>query len=162
MNSTYDLVVVGGGPAGIIGAATAARFGAKVALVDKSADLGGAGANTGTVPSKTLRETALALSGMKSRELYGVDLSLRRETTVGDFLRHERRVKAGLNASVLQRLEASKADVYVGTGSLTDAQTVSVHQEPGNEGVFLRSTYILIGVRLTAESQLKGPFIAES
>jgi len=144
MNSTYDLVVVGGGPAGIIGAATAARFGAKVALVDKSADLGGAGANTGTVPSKTLRETALALSGMKSRELYGVDLSLRRETTVGDFLRHERHVKAGLNASVLQRLEASKADIYVGTGSLIDAHTVSVHQEPGNEVAFLRSTYILI------------------
>jgi NAD(P) transhydrogenase len=144
MNSTYDLVVIGGGPAGIIGAATAAAFGAKVALVDKSADLGGAGANTGTVPSKTLRETALALSGMKSRELYGVDLSLGRETTVADFLRHERRVKAGLNATVLQRLEASKADVYVGTGSLTDAHTVSIHQEPGNEVLFLRSNYILI------------------
>src|ERR1700704_6630889 len=77
MNSTYDLVVIGGGPAGIIGAATAAALGAKVALVDKDADLGGAGANTGTVPSKTLRETALAFSGTKSRELHGVDLSLR-------------------------------------------------------------------------------------
>ena len=60
MNSTYAGVVIGGGPAGIIGAATAAALGANVALVDKSADLGGAGANTGTVPSKTLRETALA------------------------------------------------------------------------------------------------------
>ena len=144
MNSTYDLVVIGGGPAGIIAAVTAAAFGAKVALVDKSADLGGAGANTGTVPSKTLRETALALSGMKSRELYGIDLSLRRQTTVADFLRHERRVKAGLNDAILQRLEASKADVYVGTGSLTDAHTVSVRQGPGNEVVFLRTTYILV------------------
>src|SRR5215467_3204847 len=126
MNSTYDLVVIGGGPAGIIGAATAAALGAKVALVDRSADLGGAGTNTGTVPSKTLRETALALSGTKSRELYGVDLSLRRATTVADFLRHERRVKAGFNASVLQRLEASKADICTGSGALIDAHTVVV------------------------------------
>jgi len=63
----YDLVVIGGGPAGIIGAATAATLGHTVALVDSHSDLGGAGANTGTVPSKTLREThwlcrALALA----------------------------------------------------------------------------------------------------
>jgi NAD(P) transhydrogenase len=144
MNSTYDVIAIGGGPAGIIGATTAAALGAKVALVDLSADLGGAGANTGTVPSKTLRETALALSGTRSRELYGVDLSLRRETTVADFLRHERRVKAGLNASVLQRLETSGADVYVGTGSFTDAHAVAVHRERENEVALLRATYILI------------------
>ena len=53
--------------------------------------------NTGTVPSKTLRETALALSGLRSRNPHGVDLSLRREATVADFLRHERNVKTGLN-----------------------------------------------------------------
>jgi NAD(P) transhydrogenase len=73
----YDLVVIGGGPAGIIGTATAANQGYNVALIDSQAGLGGAGTNTGTVPSKTLRETALALSGMRSRDLYGVDLSLR-------------------------------------------------------------------------------------
>jgi NAD(P) transhydrogenase len=89
----FDLVVIGGGPAGIVGATTAAGFGKTVAVVDSHNELGGAGANTGTVPSKTLRETALALSGMRSRNLYGVDLSLRREATVADFLRHERNVK---------------------------------------------------------------------
>jgi DNA sulfur modification protein DndE len=87
---TYDLVVIGGGPAGVLGAATAAVFGKRVALIDSRPELGGAGVNTGTVPSKTLRETALALSGMKSRQLYGVDLSLRREATVADFMRRER------------------------------------------------------------------------
>ena len=55
----YDLVVIGAGPAGIVGAATAAALGRTVALVDSHAELGGAGVNTGTVPSKTLRETAL-------------------------------------------------------------------------------------------------------
>jgi NAD(P) transhydrogenase len=56
----FDLIVVGGGPAGIVGATTAAAFGKTVAVVDSHHELGGAGANTGTVPSKTLRETALA------------------------------------------------------------------------------------------------------
>jgi len=70
----YDLVVIGGGPAGVIGARTATVLGKTVALVDSHHELGGAGINTGTVPSKTLRETALALSGMRSRNLYGVDL----------------------------------------------------------------------------------------
>jgi pyruvate/2-oxoglutarate dehydrogenase complex dihydrolipoamide dehydrogenase (E3) component len=82
MQSVYDLAVIGAGPAGIVGATTAASMGARVALIDRYGDLGGAGANTGTVPSKTLRETALALSGIGSRDLYGVDLSLRREATV--------------------------------------------------------------------------------
>lgn len=67
---TYDLVVLGGGPAGIAGAATAAALGKSVALIDRHRELGGAGINTGTVPSKTLRETALTLSA-RSRKLYG-------------------------------------------------------------------------------------------
>ena len=53
---TYDLVVIGGGPAGLIGAATAAAVGRTVALVNSQKELGGAGINTGTLPSKTLRE----------------------------------------------------------------------------------------------------------
>ncbi len=51
------------------------------------------GINTGTIPSKTLRETALVLSGGRSRKLFGVDLSLRREATVADFMCHEKKVK---------------------------------------------------------------------
>src|ERR1700686_959584 len=95
----FDLIVIGGGPAGMVGATTASALGKTVAVVDSHHELGGAGANTGTVPSKTLRETALALSGMKSRNLYGVDLSLRREVTVADFLGHEEHVKDAFHAS---------------------------------------------------------------
>src|ERR1700736_2227126 len=89
MHNVYDLAVIGAGPAGIVGATTPASLGARVVLFDRYGDLGGAGANTGTVPSKTLRETALALSGIGSRDLYGVDLSLRREATVADLMRRE-------------------------------------------------------------------------
>lgn len=85
---TYDLVVIGGGPAGTSGANIAAAAGKKVALIEMAAELGGAGINTGTIPSKTLRESALALSGWRSRRLFGVDLSLRREATVADLMYH--------------------------------------------------------------------------
>src|SRR6202790_1708424 len=117
----FDLIVIGGGPAGIVGATTAAALGKSVAVVDNHPELGGAGANTGPVPRKTLRETALAFSGMRSCNLYGVDLSLRREATVVDFLRHERNVKTGLNHVLSQRVEASHTAVHCGSASFEDA-----------------------------------------
>ena len=113
-------------------------------MVDNHAELGGAGVNTGTVPSKTLRETALALSGMRSRNLYGVDLSLRREASVADFLRHEQNVKTGLNTLLSERLAASEADVYRGTGTFVDAHTVRVLPAPAGDEVCLQAERILI------------------
>src|ERR1700742_459176 len=113
----YDLVIIGGGPAGIIAARSAGNNHKSVALIDCHRELGGAGINTGTVPSKTLRETALALSGLKSRQLYGVDLSLRREVTISDFLGHEQHVRAGFNVLISEQLQSRKADVFYGTGS---------------------------------------------
>src|ERR1700683_3725832 len=107
----YDLVIIGGGPAGLIAAITATDNHKTVALVDCHRELGGAGINTGTVPSKTLRETALALSGLQSRNLYGVDLSLRREVTISDFLGHEEHVKDAFHESITQRLLMLKATI---------------------------------------------------
>jgi NAD(P) transhydrogenase len=80
------------------------------------------------VPSKTLRETALALSGLRSRNLYGVDLSLRREVTVADFLGHEQHVKEAFHASITERLKTLNAEIFRGTGSFVDAHTVRVEQ----------------------------------
>jgi NAD(P) transhydrogenase len=150
---TYDLIVIGGGPAGITAATAASRFGKGVALVDCNREIGGAGINTGTVPSKTLRETALALSGLKSRNLYGVDLSIRREVTVADFLGHEEHVKDAFHASITQRLEMLMATVYYGTAAFLDANTIQVdlgskdlEQDPSPTGaaIQLRGEKILI------------------
>jgi NAD(P) transhydrogenase len=150
---TYDLVVMGGGPAGITAAMVASILGKSVALVDSHQEVGGAGINTGTVPSKTLRETALALSGLKSRNLYGVDLSLRREVTVADFLGHEERVKDAFRAGITHRLEVLKATTYYGTSTFLDAHTIQVNlgsedrekdpSAPGGE-IKLRGEKILI------------------
>jgi NAD(P) transhydrogenase len=128
----YDLVVIGGGPAGITAATAASTIHKTVALVDRQQEIGGAGINTGTVPSKTLRETALALSGLKSRNLYGVDLSLRREVTVADFLGHEEHVKDAFHKSITQRLQLLKATIYCGTATFLDAHTVEVRLGPEN------------------------------
>jgi NAD(P) transhydrogenase len=147
----YDLIIIGGGPAGLVGAATATDRDKTVALVDSHHALGGAGINTGTVPSKTLRETALALSGLQSRNLYGVDLSLRREVTISDFLGHEQNVKAIFNQAFLKQLESEKAAVFFGTASFVDPHTVSVVPLPAQDGgaspsepVLLRGESILI------------------
>src|ERR1051325_1149105 len=72
----YDLVVIGGGPAGEKGAAQAAYYGKRVAIIEKELAPGGAAVHTGTLPSKTLRETALYLSGYRRAELYGLKVSL--------------------------------------------------------------------------------------
>ena len=82
----YDLIVIGSGPAGEKGSAQAAYFGKRVALIEREDALGGAACNTGTLPSKTLRETAVTLSAFRSRDLYGIDLSLRRQVTVQDLM----------------------------------------------------------------------------
>ncbi len=88
----FDLVVIGAGPAGEKGAAQAAYFGKKVCVIERAPKPGGAAVNTGTIPSKTLRETALYFSGLRQRGLYGVDLRVKHNITVGDFMHRERAV----------------------------------------------------------------------
>ncbi len=88
----YDLVVIGSGPAGEKAAVHAAYHGYKVALVEKAPQLGGAGVNTGTLPSKTLKETALYISGGEEKGLYGVERKLSHDPRAADFLFRERYV----------------------------------------------------------------------
>jgi NAD(P) transhydrogenase len=125
----YDLVVIGSGPAGEKGAVQAAYFGKKVALIEKQPVLGGAAANTGTLSSKTLRETALFLSGYHKRELYGVQLTLKEKVTVRDFLARERLIKETERARIQNNLRRHNVTLYVGTASLLDPHTIAVKPE---------------------------------
>jgi len=145
MQNVYDLAVIGAGPAGIVGATTAASLGARVVLIDRYGDLGGAGANTGTVPSKTLRETALSLSGIRSRDLYGVDLSLRREATVADLMRREHAVKEALNRTLAQIVEASSVELIVGDARFEDAHTIAIRSDATSSLVHAERTLISTG-----------------
>ncbi|MCE9554027.1 MAG: Si-specific NAD(P)(+) transhydrogenase [Planctomycetes bacterium] len=140
---SFDLVVIGGGPAGTSGANVAAISGKRVALVEKSRTIGGAGINTGTMPSKTLRETALALSGWRSRKLFGVDLSLRREATVADFMRHEHRVSTTERRRMEDRLGANRVTRVHGDASFLDPHTIRVVLPDGGQRL-LRGETVLI------------------
>ncbi|MBN8248649.1 MAG: Si-specific NAD(P)(+) transhydrogenase [Verrucomicrobia bacterium] len=125
-DSAYDFVVVGAGPAGATGALAAALLGRRVALIERCPEIGGAGINTGTLPSKTLRETALALSGLKARQLYGVDLSLRREATIQDFMYHERKVTATERSRIMNQLRQVGVTVVHGNARFEDPHTLAV------------------------------------
>ncbi len=122
----FDLIVLGSGPAGEKGAAQAAYFGKKVALVEREKVYGGAAANTGTLPSKTLRETAVQLSGFRARGLYGVDLSMRRDANVQDFLQRERQVKEAERTRISHNLARHQVETFSGCGSFVDANTIKV------------------------------------
>ncbi|HUD70762.1 MAG TPA: Si-specific NAD(P)(+) transhydrogenase [Dongiaceae bacterium] len=160
----YDLLVIGGGPAGEKGALTAAYFGKRVALIEKSPLLGGAVANTGTLPSKTLRETALALSGVRARDLYGVDLSLRRTATVADFMRHEQRVAAIERVRVLDYLSRARVEVIRGCATFADPHTLEVQTTTGPKRFAADTILIATGSspRRPGEFAFEDPRIADS
>jgi NAD(P) transhydrogenase len=82
----YDLVVIGAGPAGEKGAAQAAYFGKRVAILEREDEPGGAAVHTGTLPSKTLRETALFLSGYRQMDLYGVTVEVEPHLAVAKLI----------------------------------------------------------------------------
>lgn len=123
--AAYDLIVIGSGPAGEKGAAQAAYFGKKVALVERASRLGGTVANTG-VPGKAMRETALYLSGLRGRDLHGIRLSYDGTITVGAFMHRGRVVREALNEWVGSNLDRHHVDVHRGVASFVDAHTVQV------------------------------------
>ena len=143
IHENYDLIVIGSGPAGEKGAAQAAYFGKKVAIIEKQQHPGGAAANTGTLPSKTRRETSLTLSGFRKRNLYGVDISLQREATVQDFMYHAQSVTDKERNRINNNIDRHKIDMYQGTASLFDKNTVKILNNEGKE-IFLAGEVILI------------------
>jgi NAD(P) transhydrogenase len=122
----FDLIVIGSGPAGEKGAAQAAYFGKRVCLVEKAPKPGGAAVNTGTIPSKTLRETALAFSGLRQKGLYGVDFHVKSNITIADFMYRERAVVEANWQLINENFERHKITVQQGTAKIVDGHTVEV------------------------------------
>ena len=122
----FDLIVIGSGPAGEKGAAQAAYFGKRVCLIERAPKPGGAAVNTGTIPSKTLRETALYFSGLRQRGLYGVDLTVKQNITIGDFMHRERAVIESEWALIAENIEKNGIYTIQGSARLVDATTVEI------------------------------------
>mgnify|MGYP000403929215 CR=1 FL=1 len=153
----YDLVVIGSGPAGEKGAAQAAYFGRRVALVEKEAVLGGTAVNSGALPSKTLRETAMFLLAYRLRGLFGVNVSLKDQVTMRDFLYQERLVQQGERHRIMENLRRHKVDVYRGAASFADTQTVLVRPKRTPE-IRLRARQILVATGSLPYHPVELPF----
>src|SRR5262245_12398105 len=123
---TFDLLALGSGPAGEKGAAQAAYFGRRVAVVERESVVGGAAINTGTVPSKTLRETALYLSGIGQRGLYGVDYQIKKDLTVAEFMFRKDDVVRRQRVLIENNLTKHAVTLVRGAARFVDPHTVSV------------------------------------
>jgi NAD(P) transhydrogenase len=138
----HDLIVIGGGPAGEKGAAQAAYFGKRVALIERAPVLGGAVANT-SIPFKALRETALYLAGFRSRKLRGVNVQMKERATLRDFLSQEHGLVRDYRLKVVTNLDNHNVDVVPGHASFVDPHTVKV-EHPRRPPMLLSADVILI------------------
>ncbi|HEY7667528.1 MAG TPA: Si-specific NAD(P)(+) transhydrogenase [Actinomycetota bacterium] len=142
MGTDLDLVVIGGGPAGERGAAQAAYFGKRVAIVERQPEPGGAAVHTGTLPSKTLRETALFLSGYRQRHLYGLTVDVDPEMTVARLLDRKDAVRELEVQRIHANLDRHGIELVRGEARLADPHTVEVATAGGVRR--LRSDVVLI------------------
>jgi NAD(P) transhydrogenase len=126
MPDHFDLLVIGAGPAGEKGAAQAAYFGKKVCLVERAPKPGGNSVNTGGLPSKTLRETALYFSGLRQRGLYGIEYRVKSDITISDFMFRERAVVESAWKLVDDNLAKHHVVTVQGHATIIDAHTVEV------------------------------------
>jgi len=138
----FDLVTIGSGPAGEKGAAQAAYFGHAVALVDRVPRPGGAPVNSGGIPSKTLREAALYLTGFGRREVYGVGLGLGPELILERLHSRAREVQQHMGEEVRRNLDRHEIEYIVGEAALADGG-VRVRLD-GGEDRMLDAAVVLI------------------
>lgn len=158
MRTTFDLLVLGAGPAGLRAAVEASELGRRVCVVEREATIGGAGLNTGTVPSKTLRETALYYSGFLQRGLYGVDFSLPRERiSIARFMVRKEQVLAAELEETRRLLRDRQIQVLHGSASFVDANRVLV-RDSGGATTELRGEFVLIATGSSPRHPAGFPF----
>ncbi len=127
----YDLIVVGSGPGGQRAAIQAAKFGKRAALVEKLEVIGGTAINTGTIPSKTIREAVLHLSGYQYQSIYGVNYRVKETITMADLsFRALNVIKTEIDV-IRAQLSRNGIDVVTGTASFLDPRHMQVTSSRG-------------------------------
>jgi NAD(P) transhydrogenase len=138
----YDLVVIGSGPAGQKGAICAAKMRKKVAIIDRKTTIGGVCVHTGTIPSKTLREAVLYLSGFRQRTFYGRGYVVKDRISMRDLSFRAQAVMAREIEVIKSQLRRNYVTTLEGDARLLDANTVEVKSEDGSQ--LVRGHHILI------------------
>jgi NAD(P) transhydrogenase len=145
--SPFDLVVIGSGPAGQKAAIAAAKLGKKVAVVDRKEMVGGVCLHTGTIPSKTLREAILYLSGFREKSFYGKDYSVNREITVADLAFRVQKVMAKEMEVVRAQLARNHITMAHGRARFTDPHSLEVETLDGPSALTGEHILIACGTR---------------
>jgi NAD(P) transhydrogenase len=151
----YDWLVIGSGPAGEKSAAQAAYFGRRVALVEMAPALGGACVNTGTLPSKTLRETALYLSGWRQREMYGLACTLQSGVSIRDLMCRQDPVLGTEGKRIRTNLDRHKIDLIEGEASFLDEHTIDIRPRSGTPRRVTTDAVLIA----TGSSPYRPPFV---
>ena len=144
----YDIVVIGSGPAGKSAAIQAAKLGHRTAIVDAQPQLGGVCVHTGTVPSKTLRETVLNLSGWRERGFYGHSYRVKQDIKAKDLMQ---RLDLTLQREVdilEHQLHRNRVDIIHGFATFVNKSTIEVSNESGDcQHIKSKRFIIAVGTR---------------
>jgi len=151
----YDLVVIGSGPGGQRAAIQAAKAGKRAAVVEKLTMVGGVCINTGTIPSKTMREAVLHLSGFYNQAFYGANYHVKENITMNDLNFRVTRVIENEAAVLQDQLKRNGVDLYHGVGSFVDGHNVRVANTTGFHE--LQADYVVVAVGTKPASNAKVP-----
>src|SRR5438477_2575236 len=143
MENAYDLIVIGSGPAGQRAAIYAAKLGKRAAMIESREVVGGACINTGTIPSKTMREAVLHLSGYNYKSIYGMNYRVKEKITMADLaFRVQHVIKTEVDVTEAQ-LSRNNIEMLVGVASFEDATHLKVTNSRGS--TVYEAKNILIG-----------------
>jgi NAD(P) transhydrogenase len=150
----YDLVVIGSGPAGQRAAIQGAKSGKHVALVEKREVIGGVCINTGTIPSKTMREAVLHLSGYNYQNIYGVSYRVKDKISMADLaFRVQHVIKTEVDVTQAQ-LSRNGIEVITGAGTFKDCHTVGVISTRGSNELTAENIVIATGTKPAASPKV--------
>jgi NAD(P) transhydrogenase len=138
----YDLVVIGSGPAGQKGAICAAKLGKKVAIIDRQRTIGGVCVHTGTIPSKTLREAVLYLSGFRQRTFYGRGYVLKDRIAMSDLVFRAQAVMLREIEVIKAQLRRNHITTLEGDAGFMDPHAIEVKSDEGAQ--LIRGQHVLI------------------
>jgi len=138
----FDLVVVGSGPGGLRAAIQASKIGKAVAMVEKHATIGGVSINSGTIPSKTMREAVLHLSGFYDQAFYGANHHTKENVTMSDLNFRVNRVIENEAAVLQDQLRRNNVELFHGTASFTDPHHLRVENSTGFSA--LEAAYVVV------------------
>jgi len=143
----YDMIVIGSGPAGQRAAIQAAKTGKRVAVVEKRECVGGTCINTGTIPSKTLREAVLHLSGYAYQGIYGVSYRVKEKITMADLaFRVQHVIKTEIDVTMSQ-LNRNGVEMLSGTATFVDPHTIRLHNSTGGADYRAENIVIATGTK---------------